>query len=865
MLRTALIGMALLLLAGESGAQSPGERLIDPAFAAWIDRHGATTEAVDLYVQGDAERVAMAVRALGGRVKMARAGWSSVRLPVQAVRALAAAPGVRGLDFDGAPGTVLNDSMRVTHLVNAVHAGLAPLPQAFDGQDVVVGMIDAGLDIEHPDMLLPDGRTRVLRFWDQTKPVNELTPEPYGYGQAWDSTQINAGLMGPGDQTPYFGHGTLVTGTAAGNAGANGRHKGVAPAADLVVVSVNMGAGNFRARVADGVHYILQAAAAVGKPAVINASVGTYLGSHDGLDPSALLIDDMLQEQPGRAMVCAVGNSNSFAPYHLRTDVTPDTSFTWFLHNNNSGLGFPAVFFELWADQDQFNEVQFAVGADRVAPALQFRGRTPFRTAPGNVGQAMVDTLRSPAGHQLAVVQYFLAERGDQYRMQVLLQQPDSSAYRFRFITTGTGRFDVWSHAQFGTSTMVASGPSPEVYPPMAQYVPPDNHQHIVDSWACSPHVVTVGNHYGVEAYMSCDEQVVPIVASPAAIAATSSKGPTRTGLVKPDISATGDVLMSTCPLYLLPNLVANEPFKLAQGCMHVRNGGSSMSSPVVAGTVALLLQQCPYATAEGVREALAAGAMADSFTGEVPNSTWGHGKLDAFATLVAAMPPPVDIALLGPDTLCEGEVTEVTAAGGHAHYLWSDGSTGPSITVGQTGPVSVTGFTSVGCHAFSDTLHIVVHPAPATPVVQVDGALLQTTADDLLYQWFLDGEPVAGATGPEWEAQSAGLYTVQVTDANGCTAMSAPHQVLFTGVGAHGTDRPMLWPSPVGDVLHVRPPAGPPRQLAVLDEQGRVVHAARIVADPMRIDVAHLAPGLYTVLVSGVDGNWAQRFIKLP
>jgi subtilisin family serine protease len=857
-----IVLLALIALSGAATAQS-GPALIDPAFAAWIAQHRTSVDAVDLYVHGEVQQVAQAVRDVGGHVKMVRPGTSSVRVPVDAIPALATAHGVRGLDFDGSPGMVLNDSMRVTHRVNQVHQGLAPLPHGWDGRDVVVGIIDAGLDLTHPDMRLPDGRTRVLRYWDQTKPVNTFTPAPYGYGQAWDSTQINAGLSNTGDQTPYFGHGTVVTGTAAGNGGANGRHRGVAPAADLVIVSVNMSAGNFRARVADAVHYILQAAAAVGKPAVINASVGTYLGSHDGLDPSTLFIDDMLLEQPGRIMVCAAGNSNNQPPYHLRTEVTADTTFTWFLVNNSSELGGPAVYFEVWADQPDLDQVLFAVGADRATPSLQYRGRTPFRSVSEAVGQVLTDTLWSHSGNRLGVVQYAITERGDQYRMQVVMQQPDSASYRFRFLTTGQGRFDVWSHAQFGTSTMVTNIPSPTVYPPMAHYVLPDNDQHIVDAWACSPHVITVGNHYGVATYMSCEEQIVPIVSAPGAIAVTSSKGPTRTDLTKPDISATGDVLLSSCPLYLQAGLVANEPFKLAQGCMHVRNGGTSQASPVVTGTVALLLEQCPYATPQSIREALAAGAVADAFTGEVPNSTWGHGKLDAFASMVAAMAPPVTVT--GPNVICTGTSVELSASGDHVEYLWSDGRTGPTITVETEGPLSVMAISAWGCVTFGDTLHISVVPGPPTPSVVVDGGLLSTVVDDLQYQWSLDGAPIPGANAPVWHAQTSGLYTVTITDAQGCSATSAPEMVVITGLANITPMRPVVWPSPVQNVLQVRTPSVRAPILRLLDAQGRVVIQHRLNTPQDQIDVARLAGGTYTVLITSDEGSWSHRVIKLP
>lgn len=59
----------------------------------------------------------------------------------------------------------------------------------------------------------------------------------------------------------------------------------------------------------DAVRYIIEQAATLGRPVAINLSLGDYYGSHDGLDPAALMIDQMLTAEPGRVLVCAAGNS----------------------------------------------------------------------------------------------------------------------------------------------------------------------------------------------------------------------------------------------------------------------------------------------------------------------------------------------------------------------------------------------------------------------------------------------------------------------------------------------------------------------------------------------------------------------------
>src|SRR5690606_26480683 len=97
----------------------------------------------------------------------------------------------------------------------------------------------------------------------------------------------------------------------------------------------------------DAIDFIFTKAAALGKPAVVNLSLGDYFGSHDGLDAPTLFTDQLLEESPGRAIVAAAGNSGNLGNYHLAYDIPEaDTAFTWFKYNSSA----QAVYFELWAD-----------------------------------------------------------------------------------------------------------------------------------------------------------------------------------------------------------------------------------------------------------------------------------------------------------------------------------------------------------------------------------------------------------------------------------------------------------------------------------------------------------------------------------
>ena len=159
---------------------------------------------------------------------------------------------------------------------------------------------------------------------------------------------------------------------------------------------------------ADAVKYILDEADARGVPAVINASLGTYLGSHDGMDAAALFVDSLLSAAPGRVMVCASGNSGQFGVYHVENTVNADTSFTWYNYKPTpNAFGYGVVYFDLWADTANLSGVRYAIGADRVTPTFRFRGRTPFhsvtdKSGPNGPGHALEPERRPTCDRRLS-------------------------------------------------------------------------------------------------------------------------------------------------------------------------------------------------------------------------------------------------------------------------------------------------------------------------------------------------------------------------------------------------------------------------------------------------------------------------------
>lgn len=849
---------------------------MDHQLRYFLDQAAAAPTEVSLFIHGDAAHLQEAVRRHGGRVTMARPGLVNARVPVSTIRALAGEQAVHQFEFSLAAGVLLNDSARLKNRVLQVHNGTAPLPQGFDGEGVVMGIIDTGLDYHHPDFRDEQDVTRVYRYWDQVPQGNPNSPAPYGYGTEWTREDLEATALGPVDPQ---GHGTTVSGTAAGNGLANGKHKGVAPKTELIVVASPMGAPNWTATVADGVKYIFDYAEALGKPAVVNISMGSYSGSHDGKDAAALFIEDLLLEQPSRALAAAAGNSHGSFPYHVHTEVGADTTFSWFQTNTfppaYNAFDFPNVYFEVWADAVDMQQVRFAIGADRIAPSLAFRGHTPFHTVADAMGQVLEVPLVSHAGNTLGTVEYYAQQRGDQVLLQVMMASPDSADHLWRFMSTGSGSFDLWTLTTFTRTSNVVGPmlaeawpgglpfPTAEEYPAMAHYVAPDHLQHIVNSWACLPDVLTVANYCNEVSYIDYFGVERGVDGVERDIAPASSAGPTRDGRVKPDVAATGDVTFSAAPLEAIQWIIDNQVgYKVDPGGMHIRDGGTSQASPVVAGVAALYLQKCPNAPVAEVAQAVRKSARRDAFTGLVPNPRWGLGKLDALGALLNNTALDVEAT-----SFCEGGSVEVAFIGSPEGLQWSNSAVGNPIQVTTAGPLSATSVTTSGCVTYTDTIQFTVWPTPTTPTVIANGSVL-TSSEAADYQWLEGGQPVPEATSQTWTALWPGSYQVAITDANGCTAISTPVQVLSVGVHETSTGGYAIWPNPAHDRLFIDLPlqcAGTV-EVRILGADGKLVQQVHDVASygMIILPIHTLSPGAFVLQLCTTDGLWSQRFVKV-
>lgn len=548
-------------------------------------------------------------------------GVYAVRLPVAELEALAAQPQVKFIEAPRRLLPSLNTSLAETR-ANLVHhpAGGGP---GLDGQGVVVGIIDYGLDYTLDDFRDATGATRVAFLWDQTltRRTGERRPAGFTYGVEYTAADINAALALANPFTkvrhhPEAGsHGTHVAGIAAGN----GRTKdsafpidtyvGAAPRSTIIFVqpAADDAATSFTdsVHVAEAIAYIYQRAQQLGRPCVINMSLGQNGGSHDGESVVERAIDRLL-EAPGRAFVSAAGNEHTWRGHASGTLVQGQSrALRWRMGGQlplpgggalPAGMGdFTPNELEVWYSPRDRVDVRL-VNPSGSATALVQPGETELHTMPGGE-RVFIDSER------------FTVMNGDARIYIEVSPGPGGTigGGEWRVELTATerrdGRFDAWIERDarrrennFADQSFFAGT---DFDPVMTLGTP-----------ATTRRGIAVANYDHVT--------VAP--------SGSSSRGPTRTGGMKPEVAAPGTNIASA-------NALAGRAAGGGMQPARVRMSGTSMSAPHVAGIVALLLQRRPELTAPQIRKILIASASPPPGV-TVFDPAWGFGRVDAQAAV---------------------------------------------------------------------------------------------------------------------------------------------------------------------------------------------------------------------------------------
>lgn len=482
------------------------------------------------------------------------------------------------------------------------------------GQNVIVGIIDTGIDFCHKDFRTGSGselQSRILSIWDQTE--GGTPPDGYGYGSEWTKSQIEAALPSCPSVTSISqkdtnGHGTHVAGSSAGDGSTlvGNTYRGMAPEADIIAVKCFPGCTD--SRIVDGANYIFSKAASLGKAAVINLSLGGHWDPHDGTGALDRGLDALLGSG-GRAIVAAAGNEGDMTIHAQATLNTGASANITFVQPSDPLYQFYGTdLFDFW----------YPGTANFCITVISPNGISVGPVCAGQQQQVNTNDGGVSIDNSTGGVNPFNGDREATVWMYGPFYGGNSvvaGTWTIRFTaSSGSGRIDGW--AAFGDN---------EFDPPYG------NTDMTVGSPGTATKVLTVGAYTTKRTWTDKCGRSWGTSETLQAIASFSSKGPTRDGRIKPDIAAPGTVIASVLSKDVTgtscPN-GANSPLVLTSDNTYWILAGTSMATPHTAGAVALLFQQNPTLTWSNIKNIVQANARTDSFTGTTPNNTWGAGKL---------------------------------------------------------------------------------------------------------------------------------------------------------------------------------------------------------------------------------------------
>ena len=560
-----------------------------------------------------------------------------------------------------------------------VFADVARRERGADGKGVMVGVADTGLDVTNPEMIDADGKSRVAWMLDlslEPLGVHADIEKKFGIPDA-QGTKVTAGAVLSNDMidqllakvkngscvekngkkcapSDEIGHGTHVTGIATSR-GADGKFPGIAPAADIVFVRVTRGRGDGIENddLVRAVQFMFDRADAEKRPMVVNLSLGSDFGPHDGTFLwEQVIASHVGPDFPGRAIVAAAGNSGSIVetPIHQSVRVTKGATTRVPIRTQGAESGSVQVWVTLRDGAD------LKIGLDGpdgewIAPVEQghqnAKNTDDYNSGvifgAGQEGSPIPDTSRG------AVV--------------VWTGRWPEGTYSVTF--EGTGMAELYLQ---GLGDASLGGDRQALFTNGVR-------EGTINLPATHPSIIGVGctvNRPRWTSIAGADVGLrVPLLDGPGGLPAPrltkdappvfrdllegevcwfSSAGPTATGVPKPEISAPGALVVSALSrtakpgtagsVFTNPSCPATKSGKADARCLQIdeHHGiavGTSMSSPVVAGVVALLLQKDPTLTQDKVLALLQGGAH--RFRGlSAFDDQGGPGEVDAMGALDA-------------------------------------------------------------------------------------------------------------------------------------------------------------------------------------------------------------------------------------
>ena len=605
---------------------------IEPELLALLSESGQSSERVasakpKTHVFVITKENLESLRSLGFEPQMNFGNIAALEVSLEDIEKIAALSDVVRIEAPKSQNLMLDESTKEigAHLIRVISgntwSGIAT------GKGVITAIIDSGLNYEHRSFRNADGSTRIIRILDFS--LDGTTPHPDGgtlpnmtvqFGA--NSVVIHEGVqylqnnirdaLAPGGQKLRHkdtnGHGTHVTGIAAGNGlqrdNCGGFYPGVAPEADILVVK--LGDTNIEREVIMGVAYSIQIAIDEDKGVVINLSSSRDLAAaHDGTSVLERVIDAMLDDHSSNKNVSfvAIAGNTAHKEAHATGIVPANDSVTV---NFQVSKNTQTKIIEIWYSGAGNNQLGCRL---RPPPPLTDTNEVLPQPTPARLPFNLSSGARAEIGSSVQLNNFqsifiVILPPGLNGFPTEVFEQPWRLELRNLAAAGGQAiEFHAWAFTQEGQL-------------PTATFMSHQSRDSTVGIPGTARNVITVGSFdigNGLSDF--------------------SGRGPTIDNRQKPDITAPGEGITSADSD--LPGCCRR---CWCQCCnnFHVDHDGTSQAAPHVTGAIALMLELNDGLTRDQVRGFLTDHARRDGDTGPNPSNLWGAGKLNVEAAVQA-------------------------------------------------------------------------------------------------------------------------------------------------------------------------------------------------------------------------------------
>lgn len=536
---------------------------------------------------------------------------------------------------------------------NAIHSG-SGLPKAYDGTGVVVGLMDFGVEPNHISFRNSSGtgsRIKGVTYFIGNPEFPAGNPEQgipaYQKNVYSTAGQITSFATDNGNDS----HGTLALGALAGSYTGNGYY-GMAKNSDIYVSC----GSTYDANILEGIEDIAKYAKRVNKPCVINLSLGSNLGPHDGTDAFDKSLAKIIKNY--NIPICvAAGNEGADKMSIIRNFATTYNTFSTFVMDNEY-VGKKGNFIsggvDIWGNSNQAFTVQLGIynistntmiynmpaisastyGAYQYVSSSKYASTGDYTPSVMNTaypdGYFGVASEVDPASKRYHVHIDLSAINAAKYKAGV------ANNYRISIKVNGNHGQSIYMFCD-DLSIMLSSEN-------VAGYIN-GNGDCSISNESCAEGVISVGsfdsrNKYVDIAGREWDAQDVTLYG----ITRTSSYGTKFGGNKLPHVCAPGNIVVTTAnnnninsliSLGVIPD-VNKLPAKASGDYWNIASG-TSISSPIAAGIIALWLQANPNLTSTEIMEIINTTSQTDTYT-IAASSKFGAGKIDALAGIKKAI-----------------------------------------------------------------------------------------------------------------------------------------------------------------------------------------------------------------------------------